>query len=44
MEHNCEWCKYKTTSRYNYNRHISSGIHKNETKKDSYLCKYCDKP
>jgi hypothetical protein len=44
MEHNCEWCKYKTTSRYNYNRHISSGIHKNETIKDSYLCKYCDKP
>ena len=44
MEHNCEWCKYKTTSRYNYNRHITSGIHKNELAKDSYVCKYCDKP
>ena len=44
MEHNCEWCTYKTTNRYNYNRHVASNIHKNEKELDSYVCKYCDKP
>ena len=41
--YNCIKCKYTTPSKYNYERHIKSLLHKNQIEDTpTFICKYCE--